>query len=67
MKMVYVFWITFEYDRVFKGTFVHGFESKSSDKKNIEKVAKRYLKKHYIPARIVNIDDPKLELLVKVH
>ena len=71
MKIVYLFDITFEYKDEFKkhfgdGTFVHGFYSKSADPKNIRAVANRYMKRHYIPARIVRVGEPQMKLQVKI-
>ena len=71
MRIVYLFDITFEYKDEFKkhfgdGTFVHGFYSKSADPKNIRAVANRYMKRHYIPARIVRVGEPQMKLQVKI-
>ena len=70
MRIVYLFDIVFEYeDRVKKyfgeETFIHGFYSKSADPKNIKAVANRYMKKHYIPARIVSVGEPQMKLQVR--
>ena len=70
MRIVYLFDIVFEYeDRVKKyfgeGTFVHGFYSKSANPKNIRAVANRYMKRHFIPARIVSVGEPQMKLQVR--
>ena len=70
MKIVYLFDITFEYEDEFKeffgkGTFIHGFYSRSDDMRNIKTVARRYMKKHHIPARIVSVGEPQMKLQIR--
>ena len=70
MRIVYLFKITFVYDESLGGgyggkRFEHSFYSKSPNVKNIRAVANGYMKRHFIPARIVSIGESEMKLQIR--
>lgn len=65
MELTYLYWITFKYTKSFEGTFEHGFYSKSADPRYVTRTANNYMKKHHIPAEIIEVKDPEMKLLIK--
>lgn len=69
MKLQYLFWVTCEYEKEYQDFFgseewEHGFYSKSNNPENIKRTAKRYFKKHHIPAVILRISEPEMKLII---
>lgn len=65
MKVRYLYWIKFRYTHSFEGEFTHGFYSKSKDIKAVTRTAKNYMKKHFIPAEIIEVSEPVIEIILK--